>query len=105
MFNPSVGAIIFCEWDQQNFNNLDSLSRSLVFQLATKIPDYRYQLVKYLKSEQKRTGAISYMPQNNEGIFRQLFVQQLRSLIDGNRPVILILIDGLDEVIGDSKDS
>lgn len=105
IFNPAVGAIIFCEWDQHNFNNLDSLSRSLVFQLAAKIPDYRYQVVKYLKSEQKRTGQLSYIPQNNEGVFKQLFVQQLRCLIDGNRPVILILIDGLDEAVGDATDN
>lgn len=105
IFNASVGAIIFCEWDQPNFNNLDSISRSLAFQLAAKIPDYRYQLIKYLKNEQLRTGEKTYLPQSGERVFQLLFLQQLKNLIDGDRPVILILIDGIDEVMSDKSDN
>ncbi len=103
MFNASVGAIIFCEWDNPNFNNMDVISRNLIFHLATRYPDYRQQVLAYLKEENDR--------QKNEGgalriggrdLFKQLVVNRLRNLINGDRPMLLILIDGADELQDDS---
>lgn len=102
IFNASVGSVLFCEWDNPNFNNIDSIGRILVFQLASKIPDYRNQIVHYLKDEQQRTGAACYKTDSGDSVFRFLLLQQLRSMIDGGRPVILILIDGVDEIREDT---
>lgn len=96
-FNSSVGSILFCEWDNASFNNLDSISRCLVFQLASKITDYRHQIVQCLKSGQQQEES-SYHSRSGDDVFKFLLLQQLRSLIDGNRPTLLILIDGIDEL-------
>ena len=39
-----------------------------------------------------------------QNIFQTLFLQPLKSLIDGNRATITILIDGIDEIILSDKD-
>lgn len=97
-FQGSVGAILFCEWDNSSMNNLDAISRNLVFQLASKLTDYRRQVVEFLKSEREITGKAYYKPQTGESIFKGLLLKQLRTLIDGERPTILILIDAVDEL-------
>ena len=97
IFNASVGSILFCEWDNPGFNSLDSISRCMVFQLASKLTDYRSQIVRYLKRTQQQESTYSNL-ENSEGVFRFLLLQQLRSLIDGERPMIIILIDGIDEL-------
>lgn len=97
IFNAAVGSILFCEWDNPSFNNLDAISRCMVFQLASKISDYRSQLVQYLSMAQQIEESAG-KPESSEGVFRFLLLQQLRSLIDGDRPVVMILIDGIDEL-------
>lgn len=97
MFNESVGAIFFCEWDNPESNNLDAISRCMVFQLASKLTDYRGQVVKYLRMIQRSKEKLRDL-ESDGGIFRFLLLKQLRNLIDGQRPVILLLIDGIDEL-------
>lgn len=99
IFNPDVGIIVFCEWNNSSFNNIDSISRNLVFQLAAREPDYRRMICSILEDEEKRTGSFVYKPNNSDGIFRNLLMVPLRSKsIFGTRK-ILILIDGLDETV------
>ena len=95
--NESVGALIYCEWDNLALNNMDSISRTLVFQLSTKLSDYRSQVILLLQGEEDSPSNNNL---NNTGkdIFRWLLINPLKQLIDGNRPVTLILIDGLDEI-------
>lgn len=92
-FNPHVGAILFCEWDNASFNNLDAVSRNLIFQLATKLTDYRNVLVKFFKNinETEAQHALN-------DSFKTLLLRNIKTLIDGNRPTTLILIDGIDEL-------
>lgn len=101
IFNPDVGIIVFCEWNNSSFNNIDSISRNLVFQLAAREPDYRRMICSILEDEEKRTGSFVYKPNSNDGIFRNLLMVPLRTKsIFGTRK-ILILIDGLDETISE----
>ncbi len=97
MFNENVGAILFCEWDQSGFNSLDAISRNLIFQLASKLSDYRYRLIQCLEKYYDEEEI-------NQNIFRTLFMQPLKELIDGNRATITILIDGIDEVMDGLND-
>lgn len=92
-FNPHVGAILFCEWDNASFNNLDAVSRNLIFQLATKLTDYRSVLVEFFKNinETEAQHALN-------DSFKTLLLRNIKTLIDGNRPTTLILIDGIDEL-------
>lgn len=103
MFNPSVGAVLFCEWDNFSLNNIDAISRSLIFQLAAKLSDYRSQVIRclQLECETREVGANSF---NGNYLFKSLMIHQLNSLVDGNRPVIVILLDGIDE-ISDNNES
>lgn len=97
IFNASVGAILFCEWDDPEFNSLDAISRCMVFQLATKFSDYRNQIVQYLRIGQKLENSSRNL-ESDDGVFRFLLLRQLRNLIDGERPTVIILIDGIDEL-------
>ena len=97
IFNASVVSILFCEWDNPSFNNLDAISRCMVFQLASKISDYRSQIVQYLKKNQQLEKH-NRTQENSEEVFRFLLLQQLRTLIDGDRPLVMVLIDGIDEL-------
>ena len=101
LYSGSVGAVMYCEWDNHYTNNIDSISRSLIFQLSTHLPDYRNQVIRILKEEEQRDT--EYRSANDTNIFQRLLVKPLQQLIDGKRPATLILIDGIDEVSGDSS--
>lgn len=92
-FNPNVGAILFCEWDNASFNNLDALSRNLIFQLATKLTDFRSTLVDFFKNINEDEAQLAL----NDS-FKTLLLRNIKILIDGDRPKTLILIDGIDEL-------
>lgn len=102
LFNDAVVAAIYCEWNNPFMNNYESISRTLIFQLSTKLPDYRAQVIEILK------GMEEYGTQNVNGIlgqdiFKCLLVRPLQQLIDGNRSTNLILIDGMDEIENDKN--
>ena len=66
IFNAAVGSILFCEWDNPSSNNLDAISRCMVFQLASKISDYRSQLVQFLSMAQQIEESAG-KPESSEG--------------------------------------
>ena len=55
--NPNVGAVVFCEWDNPMLNNIDSIGRTIAFQLASRMPDFRYRLIGILQRENGRSAA------------------------------------------------
>lgn len=91
--DPHVGAILFCEWDNPSFNNLDAISRNLIFQLATKHTDYRGMLVNFFKNADQ-----TEINQILNDSFKTLLVKNVRTMVNGERPTVLILIDGIDEL-------
>jgi len=86
----TVIAAQFCEWDKPDHRNAPRVVRSLAFQLATRLPDYR-KLVLTLPeiAELDRKDAAE--------LFDYLLANPLRSVIHGGRERYLIVIDALDE--------
>ena len=86
----TVIAAQFCEWDKPDHRNAPRVVRSLAFQLATRLPDYRKLLLTLPEiAELDRKDAAE--------LFDYLLANPLRSVINGGRQRYLIVIDALDE--------
>jgi hypothetical protein len=86
----TVIAAQFCEWDKPDHRNAARVVRSLAFQLATRLPDYRKLLLTLPEiAELDRKDAAE--------LFDYLLANPLRSVIHGGRERYLIVIDALDE--------
>ncbi len=86
----TVIAAQFCEWDKPDHRNAPRVVRSLAFQLATRLPDYRRLLLTLPEiAELDRKDAAE--------LFDYLLANPLRSVIHGGRERYLIVIDALDE--------
>ena len=86
----TVIAAQFCEWDKPDHRNAPRVVRSLAFQLATRLPDYRKLLLTLPEiAELDRKDAAE--------LFDYLLANPLRSVIHGGRERYLIVIDALDE--------
>ncbi len=86
----TVIAAQFCEWDKPDHRNAQRVVRSLAFQLATRLPDYRKLLLTLPEiAELDRKDAAE--------LFDYLLANPLRSVINGDRERYLIVIDALDE--------
>lgn len=92
-YDPSFVGGVFFEWDEGRRDAMPAVIRSLSFQLASKLPDYRQQLIRILE-ENKDIGKYS----KNE-LFRVLLTDPLNNCIDGKRATYLIALDALDEVL------
>ncbi len=86
----TVIAAQFCEWDKPDHRHAPRVVRSLAFQLATRLPDYRKLLLTLPEiAELDRKDAAE--------LFDYLLANPLRSVINGGRQRYLIVIDALDE--------
>ncbi len=86
----TVIAAQFCEWDKPDHRHAPRVVRSLAFQLATRLPDYRQLLLTLPEiAELDRKDAAE--------LFDYLLANPLRSVINGGRQRYLIVIDALDE--------
>ena len=90
-----VVAAQFVEWDKQDHRDAGRVIRSLAFQLAARLPDYRKLLLT--------------LPELNElggkepaELFDYLLANPLSVAIDGGRDRLVIVIDALDEA-GDAQ--
>ena len=89
-YSHTVIAAQFCEWDKPDHRNAPCVVRSLAFQLATRLPDYRKLLLTLPEmAELDRKDAAE--------LFDYLLANPLRSVIHGGRERYLIVIDALDE--------
>lgn len=89
--NPCVAAVLCFEYDKTTYNNFSSITQSIAYQLAIRLPDYRYTLLKTLKEH-----PISEM--NESVVFDQLIIKPLNNKhFDGGHETLLIILDGLDE--------
>jgi TIR domain/NACHT domain len=80
----------FVEWDQAHHRDVRRVVRSIAFQLATRLPDYRKLLL--------QLPEIGSLDDNDAaGLFEYLLANPLRSVIDGGRERYLVVIDALDE--------
>jgi WD40 repeat protein len=80
----------FVEWDKRDHRDARRVVRSLAFQLATRLPDYR----KFLLT----LPEIAELDRKDPAeLFDYLLTNPLRSVIGGGRERQLIVIDALDE--------
>ncbi|MCX5756934.1 MAG: hypothetical protein NTU83_00200, partial [Candidatus Hydrogenedentes bacterium] len=88
----TVIAAQFCEWDKPDHRNAARVIRSLAFQLATRLPDYRKLLLTLPEIEGENLDR-----KDAAELFDYLLANPLRSVIYGGRERYLIVIDALDE--------
>ncbi len=85
-----VLAAQFVEWDKPDHRDAGRVVRSIAFQLATRLPDYRKLLLTLTETDKLDK-------KDPSELFDYLLTQPLRSVIHGNRTRYLIVIDALDE--------
>ena len=99
----NVIGINLCRYNDDDRRDAGRVLRTLAFQIATRLPDYRRLLLDRLKSqdpdgeEVKRKGPAA--------LFSWLLIEPLHRPIDGGRSEdrFLIVIDGLDETVRDGR--
>ncbi|MBL0126072.1 MAG: toll/interleukin-1 receptor domain-containing protein [Flavobacteriales bacterium] len=85
-----VIAAQFVEWDKPDHRDAQRVVRSLAFQIATRLPDYRKLLL--------TLPEISDLDKKDPAdLFDYLLTKPLQSVIGGGRERYLIVIDALDE--------
>jgi len=85
-----VIAVQFCEYDKPAYRNAHRIVRTLAFQIATRLPDYRKLLLTLPEITQLERKTA-------DELFDYLLAGPLRHTIDGGRERYLIVIDALDE--------
>lgn len=96
LFNDSVGAAVYCEWNNPASNSPERVAMSIAYQLACRYPDYRLLLMQELKKEDSQRDPA--LRKTRGSAFEQYVVEPLSKIIDGARPHLLILVDGIDEL-------
>jgi len=88
--SDAVTAAQFVEWDKPDHRDARRVVRSLAFQLATRLPDYRKLLL--------ALPEIAELDRKDPAeLFDYVLANPLRSVIGGGRERQLIVIDALDE--------
>ena len=84
-------AVHFCQWDKVETLETKNIIKSIAFQIACSVVDYRERLIVILRDFD--TTAYSA-----ETILEKLLIEPLNTLIDGGREKICIVIDAIDEL-------
>ena len=93
-----VIAVQFCQYDKPDHRSAQRVVRTLAFQIATRIPDFRKLL---LTLPEIKTGGLDQ--KNAAELFDYLLANPLGNTIDGGRERYLIVIDALDEAGADGR--
>ena len=89
--SPNVGAIICFEASNPHYNSVPAMVRSLAYQLACRLSDYRSQLL-------EAVGRPGVMDLDDAELFDQLLVKPMTVRhIDGTHENVCIILDALDE--------
>jgi hypothetical protein len=97
-----VIAVEFCNWQQPGHKNPEQIVRTLAFQIATRLPDYR-KLLLTLPEIADLDHPDPKKRKNAAELFDYLLAGPLHHAIDGGRERYLIVIDALDEAGGDGR--
>lgn len=97
-----VGAV-FCRHDMIDRRDPARVVRTLAFQVATRLPDYRRLLLAGLRRDDPDGDKLDRREASS--LFDGLLVQPLRLCIDGGRMAdrVIALLDGLDETMRDGQ--
>jgi hypothetical protein len=85
-----VIAVQFCDYQQPDHRDMERIVRTIAFQIATRLPDYRKFLLTLPEINELNR-------KNPSELFDYLLTEPLRHAIDGGRERYLIVIDALDE--------
>lgn len=92
-FDPSVAATVFFEYGRAELASFDSVTRLLSYQLASKLPDYRAQLLYVVRN---RRTEVDYL--HDESLFDLVVGNPLRNSVDGERATTVVVLDAADEL-------
>lgn len=104
-YNGRVATAIFCEKGQNALNSPEAVIQTLAYLLACRIADYREYLANLLEgkavssfqNDGSQGAQYNVRSLNADEMFEVLLATPLLHLIDGERAVECILVDGLDE--------
>lgn len=91
-YNSDVYGCFLCEWDHHQTTNACSIIKTIAFKLATKLPDYRHLILHILAETGNDIDRMKPVE-----LFEYLLSYPLNNLVDGEREIGLIIVDGLDE--------
>ncbi len=97
-----VIGINLCDFYGEERRDTRRILRTLAFQMATRLPDYRAVLLRLCRGDADRTELAR---KNASDLFDWLVADPLRVLIDGGRTTdrVIVVIDALDETIRDGR--
>ena len=88
-------AVYFCQWDKVETLDAKNIIKSIAFQIACGLPDYRELFINILKDFDCSAYSL-------ENMLEKLLIAPLNSLIDGGREKICVVIDAIDELEEDN---
>src|SRR5271166_2962282 len=99
----NVIALNLCAYNSEDRRDASRVIRTLAFQIATRLPDYRRLMLNRLKTRDREGEPLGR--RSPAALFSFLLVEPLRLCIDGGRrgDRYLVVIDGLDETIRDGR--
>ena len=102
--NVNVLGLNLCAYNKNDRCDAGRVIRTLAFQIATHLPDYRDLLLDRLRMHDW-AGSNALDGKSSAESFASLLVEPLRRVIDGERrrDRCLIVIDGLDETIREGR--
>lgn len=100
-YNPDVLGIYFFEFDNEATDSIKLCIRTLCFQIASKLPDFRHWIIKEfnLRSSNNKTKTLTYFNKSTEKeLFMKLIVAPFFGTIYGNQGNKCIILDAIDEL-------
>jgi hypothetical protein len=92
----TVIAVQFCDWKKPDHRDARQIIRTLAFQIAARLPDYRKLLL--------TLPIITELDRKNPAeLFGGLLTNPLKLCVTGGRERYLVVIDALDEAGGDGR--
>ncbi len=96
MYDEMVDAVIFCQYNNEFMNNHDSITRNLIYQFARHDAEYRKRVMALIHEDEDRVNL------RGKALYDTFITGIVSTLIDGKRPTVYILVDGLDELKKDT---
>ena len=91
-YNWRVAANLFCRSNMNTFNDPSMVLRTLAFQLACHLPDYRKNLLSILLENKAALEKLT-----EDELFETLLGPNIANTVDGGQETMAIVVDGLDE--------
>lgn len=99
--NPDILAVYFFEFDKLNDQAVKSCIRSLCFQIASRLPDFRHWIMKeynvHTRNEEVK-NLVWFDEHTERELFAKLLTNPGRKTIDGNLGNTCLVIDAIDEL-------